>query len=332
MPESAALFFGKLPNYGDFVRFNASGPDVRALDQWLQECLYLAGRFFASQWSAVYRNAPAYYFVFHSDHTETALTGILQPSYDKSNRKYPFILAHRINKKYIEARMIPLVPMMLASLFQDSRKIVEEGLNGLPSSDISNRTEGLAAASFQNYESHLGNFEAYLRSTTTGQFWSRHFGEFTDPRKYLLIKNLNDVFKLWASGRPVRTNLGVRFPLSQGDVFHHAEVSFWTLLGCRILGGLSALPNMFWGAPPTSGKAYFYLFLDRPSAKSFIPLVQPATESDTICRLDEDGLGDIGEAARRLPQKHRIALESESLTLRDFADTFEEGGSRADGT
>ena len=34
--------FGKLPIYADFIRYNASGPEIQEMDQWFQEGIHSA--------------------------------------------------------------------------------------------------------------------------------------------------------------------------------------------------------------------------------------------------------------------------------------------------
>jgi type VI secretion system ImpM family protein len=320
MSSPEVLFFGKLPSHSDFVRFNAAGQEIRVFDQWLQEALYSAGRFFSSEWPAVYRDSPSYHFIFHTDHTEAALAGIVRPSHDASERKYPFIVAGRIHKRPLHPRLIPLVPRLFASFFGESLKITEEAAGGLPVSDLISKTESLGNFLAPDIDSIIRDFQGYLRSTTLERFYEGEFGSFEDYRKYVVVDNLVQIYGPSSRARTLPSSLGIRFPLSQNASSHTEEVSFWSDLGFRVSQGFPSLPNMFWGVPRGPEKSYYFLVFGKPQVKFYMSLVQPVRENGAVCRLDEDGEFPAEQAAQRLPPGIRKALESRDFTLNDLLE------------
>ena len=67
--------YGKLPVFGDFIRYNASHQQMLLLDKWLQQGLHFGKIQLGSKWNSSYKNAPTYQFVFHPENTNQFLTG-----------------------------------------------------------------------------------------------------------------------------------------------------------------------------------------------------------------------------------------------------------------
>lgn len=316
MNDSRPFFFGKLPDHDDFVRHNASGPDCRVLDQWLQEGLFQAARHFSSDWADVYRGASPYQFCLQADAAELMLVGIVWPSHDKSGRKFPFVVALRDNREGIVPGMVPYVPVMYKGFLQQSNDLASAGMNGLPLSELTSGLGRLSAPPPDEMGSTYQRFQDYLDSTTSEIFWARQLGDFEDRGKFLLVKNLLDVFGPLISGRSVRSSLGVRFPLRGENSFLQEDACFWILLGSQLLRDLRLFPNVLWGVPRVGERTYLYFFVNRPPVKTLIPMLRPSVESDVVYRLDEDNRENAARAAEGLPPRYRLALESKDLTLR----------------
>ena len=324
MFPNATMFFGKLPNRSDFFRYNATGPEIRALDAWLQESLHAAERRFLSDWPAVYREAPAYDFVFRMDRTDTALVGVLNPSRDQSGRRFPFIVAGLIDMAGLDRRIPALVPLVFAEFFRESRTLAEGAASGSDAADIVSRADGLTSLLAPPVELRRRDYEAYLGSTTWGEFCEHLFGSFESPRKSTLVHNLADSLSPTVISREIRGSAGLRFPLGSGDAFLPEEVSFWNDLGLNISAGHAVPASMFWDASGGPIPAYHFLVCGKPHAKLYFSLVRPDRENDGVCRLDEDKIAG-GVEHRKLTIRVQSALESPALTLREFLGVFKGG-------
>ena len=75
-------YFGKLPGFGDFVRYNAGGGEVRIFEQWIQEGLYFSQKQYAQEWNSLYPDSPTHCFMFAPPEGALCLLGILKASRD----------------------------------------------------------------------------------------------------------------------------------------------------------------------------------------------------------------------------------------------------------
>jgi len=316
--DSRPFFFGKLPGHDDFVRHNAAGPDLRLLDQWLQEGLFQASRYFSAEWESVYRGAVPYQFCFQAEAAERILVGIVWPSRDRSGRKFPFIVALRDDREGLVPAMVPYVPVIYSDFLRRSCDLVSAGMNGLPLDELASAVGGLSAPSADEMSAGYGHFQSYLDSTTSREFWGRLLGDFDDPGKYLLFKNFLIAFEPLLSERSARGSLGVRFPLRGGSPSYQDEACFWVVLGSQLLRNLRPSPNVLWGLPIGDERSYLYYYLSRPPARTVIPLLRPEAQSDAIYRLDEDNKESASRCAENLPPRYRTALESPLMSLRDL--------------
>jgi type VI secretion system ImpM family protein len=314
------FYFGKLPDFSDFVRHNASGDDVRALEQWIQEGLYLASRHFDRSWTSVYKSAPAYHFLFASENQAALLIGIFQPSYDKSERTYPFVVSRRMDSQRLPDHEIPLIPLAFRPFFRSSASLIHDGLNGLPLSDITAGLDRLGGDLAHNFAASSADFEDYLQSTPQDRFWSALFGDFESPQKFSLIKNLFEILASYLSSRPIRRTLGLRFPLSRDDSSRYEEVCFWMNVCRKRLGKAWLPPTIFWPVAEKHDAPYLFFFLGQPSPRALLPLMDPASDYNIISRLEGDAGETISQPALGLTSPDRPLLETKNLTLKDFLE------------
>lgn len=317
--SSPVFFYGKLPSFGDFVRYNASGSEVRALDRWIQEALYASALHFGRDWDDAYGRTPAYHFVFAPEDAGILLIGILQPSRDKSERKYPFCVALKKERRTFDARTIPLIPAMFARFFEESREIVRLGMDGFPLEDLEERSDHSGTSVEENPETSHWDFQDYLARTTQERFWSGLFGDFHDPRKFLIVQNIQEIFRTSA---PRSLKIGIRFPLSGQEQSLLQEVCFWVHLCSRLLADTLANAHLFWKAHRKNGKDYLFLFLGRVPPRSFIQLVDPDAENDFIWKIDEEGKEKLTQSDIRISPGYGTILSRGGFTLADVLDEF----------
>jgi type VI secretion system ImpM family protein len=84
-------YFGKLPGYPDFIKFNSGDTEFCRFDEWIQKGMHSAKLKF-NDWKSLYRKAPPYNFIIPGKETDKVLAGLLYFSYDKHEREFPFII------------------------------------------------------------------------------------------------------------------------------------------------------------------------------------------------------------------------------------------------
>ncbi len=313
-----ALYFGKLPSHGDFIRFNASGEDMRALDSWLQEGLYQAAKHHNQNWDSVYKKSPAYHFVFNPEDSEFALIGLYKPSYDKSQRKFPFIISKRMTKANLEPKHGHQLPLLFKDFFRNATQILQGNCDDAPVDELRQRIANIKGISAEDLKSCEENFKKYVSATPLESFMVRLFGSYGDQRKFLLGNNLWEILSPIRSHKLVEIPLGLRFPLSQNIFFLEYEVCFWLHMCQRILGNTKVLPNLFWQVQDLNRFNYLFLYYRKPTWKTFLQLMEPQANFDTACKLEEDGADNLAYAMQNLHPEIRQALEDKNLTLSGF--------------
>jgi len=88
---SQALYFGKLPSRGDFVRSSAGSALIRTIDQWMSQTMDLLTQ--DTRWKIVYDAAAPVHFAIIGSQSHAGLVGHLAVSKDASGRRFPFVMA-----------------------------------------------------------------------------------------------------------------------------------------------------------------------------------------------------------------------------------------------
>lgn len=165
--DTTAGYFGKLPEFNDFIKFNSGLPEILFVDKWIQDGLANAKLKIKNAWKEKYETLlpTNFYIPFQSSGRATA--GVMYSSCDKSGREFPMVGFSVIPFKNLsDFAFIPAVlreiPLML-----DHHLRNEENLNDLNSS-------------FRNFIPEIKNeaafsrgFQNYLNSTSIGSFSAR---------------------------------------------------------------------------------------------------------------------------------------------------------------
>lgn len=336
-----ALCFGKLPTFADFVRHNAGGRDVLAFDQWLQHGIYHARTELRAEWETSYSTAPAYQFVFFPENSESLLLGVLQPSHDRSERSYPFIVCLRIDRR-LSANRLPLIPMLFSSFLDDASQLVDDARReGMTLQQLAERTEALCVPVECDYAGLSRAYETRLGATSLGRLRELLWEGDGHERGQLVFKNLIEVLAPLRGRNAARLALGLRFPLPTDRSSQRFTASFWLLASCALMGVNWPRPFFFWTAPPplptcppTSASngahsetraiepAYLFLFLRQPSVASLRALLRPDLASEAICAVDGDGLGAASGVRVSLPPRLATTVSAPDKSLLQLLDVL----------
>jgi type VI secretion system protein ImpM len=86
-----ALYFGKLPSRGDFVRSSAGSALIHSIDQWMSQTMELLAE--EARWKIVYDGAAPVHFAILGAQSNAGLVGHMAASQDASGRRFPFVMA-----------------------------------------------------------------------------------------------------------------------------------------------------------------------------------------------------------------------------------------------
>ena len=310
--DFSTLYFGKLPDFSDFIRYNASGNDVLVFDQWLQQGLHSAKTQLNLEWNSAFENAPAYKFLFAPD-SQPSLVGIWQPSRDSAGRKFPFVIAMRVDRQKFNERIDNLIPVIFDQFFNESRQLIQNAVNGLDLERITARTKSLSGPYMNDRR-----YKTYLSNTTVENFCTNLWGSFNNKKKYLLMTNLTEILLPLRKQDTSRFSLGLKFPLCTDHQLLGFNTSFWLEISMRLVGKSITTPFFFWTLPEAGESGNLFLFFRLPSAKNFVNLIQGDLENDNICELDQEGLENIDSVIKYLSNQYRSLIDTGNMTLDQF--------------
>lgn len=129
--EIVSGYFGKLPEFNDFIKFNAGSPDILFIDSWLQEGLAQVKSKFKSEWKEKYDSLPPTGFFIPAPSSDKITAGMMYAGKDKSGREFPFIIYSLISGKIFDSYY--LVPAQIEQLLEGLDNILrnEENLSSL---------------------------------------------------------------------------------------------------------------------------------------------------------------------------------------------------------
>ncbi len=160
-------YFGKLPEFNDFIKFNSASPEITFIDNWLQEGLSYTKLKYKSEWKTKYETLPPTNFFIPVPSSEKFATGMIYASKDKSNRDFPFIIFSVIPAKQVdEFHLLPnALDHVIKTLDCNLRK--EEDLLSL------NNTLKTYSLNLIEGNSLKNSFHQYLSSTQLHEFLLR---------------------------------------------------------------------------------------------------------------------------------------------------------------
>lgn len=173
--ESAAnsfCFFGKLPQFPDFIRYKSSSEEFITFDNWLQGGISSAKLNLGSSWKDQYSSSENVDFFFPVINSEFILTGTLHPSSDKSGRQFPFVVFSVLPKSFFSPDQTGTLPLILNSIFYKAKQLYSLASRTLEINDIVNE--------FNKSEIRLNSasaaeniFSEYLSTTTISDLLAR---------------------------------------------------------------------------------------------------------------------------------------------------------------
>ena len=313
-------YFGKLPGFGDFVRYNAGGGEVRLFEQWIQEGLYFSQKQYAQEWNSLYPDSPTHCFMFAPPEGALCLLGILKASRDRSGRHYPFVLFLKLNKDMFREASPSIFPLAFKGFLNQAVHAVDNLSTVTDLRTLAENAHGLEPHVSRDLQGAASQFAEYLNGTRLADLWQTVLNRVDDPRRFLLVKNLSEILVPMRGNHPEQMALGLRFPLGNAADDHASILSLWIRLSLRMLGDPDLLTTCFWNVGTQSGSAYLYLHLRTPLPRCFSQLVKPESENDNLCKLEEEGIGNVERAFDTLDPALQRALSDEQTSLAFFLD------------
>ncbi|HMN24228.1 MAG: type VI secretion system-associated protein TagF [Ignavibacteriaceae bacterium] len=252
-------YFGKLPGFTDFIKYNAAGKEILIIDTWLQEGLALAKLKFGSGWRNYYNNSSRITFIYPFTGTENMTLGIISPSNDKSGRSFPFLM-FGIVKKNSEANLSCfIIPCAYKALFSNFNEIIElfkmtEDTSGLKSVIDNMIPQNLNIASL------LETYSKFISETKVCEvFKLENENSFT----------LNDLFE--NDVKIFDHFISINYRTEPNQLSSSFIICFYIQLMQRVFKNANTAPGIFW-IQNDDDAGILFLTISKPTPKDFIDL------------------------------------------------------------
>ncbi len=168
-PESLPLiYFGKLPCRGDFVRARSYVAETNAIDQWVSQAITTSGDIGEGHLvnelahkNALKKDTPKETFVLNFSHIDTTtnviITGILLPSHDSSDRRYPLIGFSVIHSDKPKSWMNYL-PIKSLTLWEDTYRALITAQSQTNSDQVTDALNNCLLSIDKNASTHYYDF------------------------------------------------------------------------------------------------------------------------------------------------------------------------------
>ena len=306
-------FFGKLPNFADFVKFNSGNNEFLLFDKWLQNGIQNSKKKLNEKYDSVYSSSDMLQFIFPNQDKTGSLVGTLIPSNDKSGRNYPFIISSPIKNNF--DNNFHLGPLAFEDYYSKMRKNIFKFKEIKTQESLINELENMIFLNEINISNEIINYEEFINSTTTDQFWNDLFGNFDDERKYLLLHNLKEILLPLRRNQINNFTLGLKIPIVNNSNYY-SSISFWVDICLQFINNRNIQPFLFWNINSKTNENYLILYLNQPPYDNYLHLIDPIILMDNICITEKEG--SIEACLSSLGEKYKTLLQQKDLTLAEL--------------
>lgn len=159
-------YFGKFPARGDFVRSAAGGPLLNVFDQWISRALDMLAP--DPRWKIDYDASAPLRFTFVGTSTRTVVAGVLTPSMDSSQRRFPFVLATRFEVAQ-PIDFAALAPLRLARYWQGAELMGLRARQAMSDQDFLGGIDTTPAGLQAEADADEGQFGTFMQAHTIAQ-------------------------------------------------------------------------------------------------------------------------------------------------------------------
>jgi len=310
--------FGKLPTFGDFVRFNAAGKEIQQLDQWFQEGLYFAKNRLSPNWDLAYKKASDYRFLFPSYDNGRCIFGMFFPSVDKIGRQYPFFLALSAEIAFFRENSLTYAPFIFQPFIQKAAIMGHRAVQGQMSELIPAEVEALTFNLNQMLTTLQPEYETFKNKTTIAEYISQIWQNIENPYTHVVFENLIELFISLRNHDVARLNYGLRIPLGRHSLSNSHWVSFWLELISQMLPQYTNIPYLFYTNSEFSRSNYLFVYFSLPSPNNLASLIQVELELDTVYKLDAQFTSGENVPEKKLLSQLKELFQNSELPLIEF--------------
>ena len=299
--------YGKLPATGDFVRYNATGAENAAYDNWLGNSIHVAKESMGDAFMPCYQPALGL-FIYRGDdgdgseEPDRGMVGVWASSGDSAGRRYPMTVATSYDYEEMLA-VGPALPIALWPFLTKAYDLVANGRN-LPVDQFVARVQQLQPIPMDQPEQALSGYQHWLQAQSMRALWESAFG--TVESRQAIIYNVNATIEIFRGQERPQSSLALRFPIRSGDAY---ATAVWIDITMRLAQWERTVLNAFW-----TPQHDLMLHVGPPQAATFREIIANGTNADHVTDLLAAPAVDEATATQRLgPISEAVADVDQSI-------------------
>jgi type VI secretion system ImpM family protein len=261
--EIVSGYFGKLPEFNDFIKFNAGSSEILYIDNWLQEGIAQAKTKFKAEWKVNYDSLPPTGFFLPVPSSGKITVGMLYAGKDKSGREFPFIIFSIVAGNQFEPYY--LMPAEIESILSGLDEVLrkEENLNSLNTA-LKNFNMSLPPKDLVR-----NNFRQYLSVSRINEFITRTH-----------LSSLEEIMR----DRMYQDNSFVKITFVADEAHFSYDAGFLIYLLHKKLNLSYRHSSLFWNMDP-SGSYQIIIFPFKLTAFNFIDILSIDCKDDRMIHI-----------------------------------------------
>ena len=269
-------YFGKLPVFNDFVKYNAGNEEILILDKWLQEGIILVKQKLKNDWKSIYKNSLPLRFFYPFTGTENFVSGIIFPSNDRSDREFPFLIFFLLNKSFFDRAPFYLIPLIFSNDYNSFEEIFNNINNNTSVSNLNEFINQISTSLFEVTPGEL--YQTFINDSLQKDFWQRIFRDPSNEKKYNMVNNIfNPEIK--------NSTVALKFNFYSDNENNVLDICF--LLNVIALSKNNFfLPAMFW-TKNINNEILLYMFPSQPAPVNYLDMLYSTEKNDRIFKVED---------------------------------------------
>jgi len=305
-------YFGKLPKFADFVKYNASGDEILLIDNWIQEGIRSAELKYKNNWRNFYNNTSPIYFIFPFTGTDKITIGIIYPSNDKSGRNFPFLIFGNIKKDLTKDLQVHLLPLNFKGYFESITELYNNNYFTEDLSEMKLQTNNLSDSTI-SAKSTENIYDNYLSDTSVEKLYQKTLINSVDNN----VHTVNDLFQNRI--KIIEHSPAVKFNFDYQADNKLLDTCFYIQLLLKIFNRSNFFPAIFWNTVEEE-LINLSLFFQKPTSLNFLDLFNTDDKSGNDTTLEKT------KEENRTQDLSSIFIENLTInlshSLREFINSF----------
>lgn len=303
-------FYGKLPEFPDFIKSDNASQQVASLHKWLDLSFDRLYKQLGDNARESFEALPPLSFVVRLPDDPQAVVCLWKPSHDTSGRRSPFTI-YAADSSNIYDQHPAALPEAFSKFLSVGRRFLEEGNNHFSFNSQRDSLWALRDGIPVNADQPQVKTASALKSESLKGFAEALKADDDSPVTPDLVRNV------FVGLTPLRNNLPenfhalFRFPLSGISQRSQMEIAFWVCLTQTVLGGQLGGRPLLW----TDNHAHIAFGL--PDERLLASVLLPDEDDDSLWDFGSMNLqGDLVE--KELYEKFQAAHGDLSCDLLSF--------------